>query len=106
MVFPTIEDVEPGVLQEAMRLGLVPLIESDACGIDFSIDGSFSMNLKQQIIAGNDPSSYLGQDQELVNQLCEIIREQDQRLKKIKIMADEQLNKSIVRCEAILAKKI
>jgi glycosyltransferase involved in cell wall biosynthesis len=37
LIFPTVEEAEPGTLIESMSLGLVPLITSSGSGIDYSI---------------------------------------------------------------------
>ncbi len=48
IIFPSIEDVEPGVLQDAMTIGLVPLVTSQGSGIDFSLSDNFNLSVNEQ----------------------------------------------------------
>ncbi|HVU80083.1 MAG TPA: glycosyltransferase [Candidatus Paceibacterota bacterium] len=48
-LFPSIEDVEPGTLQEAMTIGLVPLLASRESGVDFVLDDDFSATFEQSL---------------------------------------------------------
>lgn len=48
IIFPSIEDVEPGVLQDAMTIGLVPLVTSQGSGVDFSLSDNFDLSVDEQ----------------------------------------------------------
>jgi GT2 family glycosyltransferase len=53
LIFPTIEEAEPGTLIESMSLGLVPIITSAGSGIDYSIysNCNFGASIEEQINA-------------------------------------------------------
>jgi len=48
LLFPTIEEAEPGTVIEAMSLGVVPLLTPSGSGIDFSVIEDFDASIQTQ----------------------------------------------------------